>query len=300
VAEILGPVFECLPRSENVSMFQRLAGVLEVSAAEASGPNGRLTGYFKDEGVFLPYLVDRSWFWNAVELINSIFRSHAGGTFIDIGANIGAVVVPVARANPLVDCFAFEPEPNNFSALANNIARNRVSKNVKAYEVALADSEGTLEFELSDSNFGDHRVRKSESVGTSMFDEEGRATIEIEARRLDSVVILGELAQPIVVKIDVQGAEPMVLAGGETILRESKMLLIEYWPYGMRRPGKDPVQLLHAISGTFPFVARVGEQSITWSDFVPFAVMRAELESFADKPTGMHLNLALIKRPLDE
>lgn len=298
--ETFAPLVKGLPRLESASLLQHLAETLEVSAAEVTGANGALTGYFNDEGIFLPYLRERAWFWNAIEFINSMFVGSKVGTFIDIGANIGAVVVPIARANPSIDCFAFEPEPNNFLALAHNIARNRVGRNIHAYELALTDVDGTVTFELSGSNFGDHRVRKSGSAEASMFDEDGRMTIEVKARRLDRVLGPAELARPIVAKIDVQGAESMVLAGGETILREADMLIVEYWPYGMRRLGTDPLEFLNGFSGVFPLVAKVGEQPISRSDFVPFAAIRAELEAFAEKRTWMHLNLALMKHPAAE
>ena len=299
-ADVLRPVFARLSRAENVSIFQELVPILDVSAVEACGRNGRLTGYLQDEGIFLPYLRDRSWFWNAVEIINAIFAGRRRGTFLDIGANIGAVVVPIARSNPSVDCIAFEPESNNFVALTHNIARNGVSKNTKAYETALGEADGPVTFELADANFGDHRVRKSASSGTPMFNEEVRATVQVGSRRLDGVLALHELARPIVAKIDVQGAELMVLAGGETILREAELLVVEYWPYGMRRLGSDPMEFLRAFSGIFPFAARVAEQPIARSDFVPFAAMRAELEAFAEKRSTMHLNLALTRRPIAE
>ena len=296
-ADVLMSLFNDLPRLENVSIFQRLASILEVSAVEVCGANGRLTGYLRDEGVFLPYVRDRAWFWNAVEFINSIFVGRAGGTFLDIGANIGAVVVPIARANPSVDCFAFEPEPNNYLALMHNIARNQVANNVEAYQMALADTDGAVTFELSDSNFGDHRVRKAvRRVDAPVFGETGRATIEVGARRLDRVLIADELVRPIVGKIDVQGAEQMVLAGGEAVLREADLLIVEYWPYGMRRLGTDPAAFLNGFSKMFPFVTRLGEQPIAQSDFVPWAAMRADLDAFAEKRTWMHLNLALCKR----
>lgn len=296
-AKILAPVLTRLPRAQQVEIFQQLAGVLDVPAAEVAGRNGTLAGYLDDGGVFVPYLCDRSWFWNAIEFINSVFYGRAGGTFIDIGANIGAVVVPIAKANPSVDCFAFEPEANNFLALTHNIARNGVSNNVKAYELALAEADGAVTFELADTNFGDHRLRKP-GAGTARFNEEVRATIEVSARRLDDVLAAHALAPPLVVKIDVQGAELMVLAGGQTILRAADVLVIEYWPYGMRRLGSEPRQFLETFSQIFSFAAQVKEHAIGAADFLPFPAMVAELEAFADNSDTAHLNLVLTKRPI--
>ena len=290
--------FADLSRPENVATFQDLATILDVPAAEVSGRNGLLMGYLQDEGIFLPYLRDRTWFWNGIALIDGFFAGQSEGTFLDIGANIGAVVVPIAKANPLVDCFAFEPEPRNFIALTHNIARNGVGQNVEAYEMALAETDGAVTFELALSNFGDHRLRKAGSGGIPMFDEDARATIEVAAQSLCRALAGRELARPIIAKMDVQGAELMVLAGGESILRETELLVVEYWPYGMRRLGSDPAQFLTAFSAIFPLVARISEQAVSASDFVPFPALRAELEAFG-RNDAMHLNLALAKRPIE-
>src|SRR5262249_47193844 len=113
-------------RPQLVSQLLQAACDVGVTAAEVTGRNGALTGYLQDEAVFGVYLRERSWFWNAVEFLNTFYQRHHTGTFIDIGANIGAVVVPVAKANPAIDCFAFEPDPANYRMLIHNIARNGV------------------------------------------------------------------------------------------------------------------------------------------------------------------------------
>lgn len=296
-SEITEPALKRLSRAQQISLFRELAQALDVPAVETIGRNGTLIGYLDDDGVFIPYLCDRSWFWNAIEFINSFFCSCPYGTFIDVGANIGAVVVPVAKANPSIECFAFEPAPNNFLALSHNIARNGVTKNVKAYETALADVDGAVTFELDGTNFGDHRVRRC-AGGAAMFDEETRRTIEVRARRLDGILNPSELAHPLVVKIDVQGAELMVLAGGNSILEAADVLIVEYWPYGLRRLGGEPRQFLEVFSQIFPLAAYVTERAIRADDFVRFSAMLAELEDFAGRSGTAHLNLVLAKRPI--
>ena len=84
--------------------------------------------------------------------------SEAGGAYLDTGASIGLTTLPVAR-NPLVNCFAFEPEPTNFANLQANVRRNALHQNAALHRLALLDRAGSVGFGLSDDgSLGDHWV----------------------------------------------------------------------------------------------------------------------------------------------
>ena len=65
--------------------------------------------------------------------------------------------------------------------------------------------------------------------------EQTRDTIHVQADRLDAV--LERLRRPLGVKIDTQGAEPFVIAGGASVLAAADVLSLEFWPYSMLRMG---------------------------------------------------------------
>lgn len=142
--------------------------------------------------------------------------------FLDIGANIGwysciASSVSEGRAQ----AHAFEPEPGNFALLKNNVAFNRCP-NVKCWPLAVGAFDGKAQLFLSKDNPGDHRLAS----------EEDRDAIAIEVARLDTL-LAGSDFVPDLVKIDVQGAEPLVFEGGEeTFARagDSMAMLIEFQP----------------------------------------------------------------------
>jgi hypothetical protein len=48
-------------------------------------------------------------------------------------------------------------------------------------------------------------------------------------------MMITNAAEPIAAKIDVQGAEPFVIAGGRNTLSRASLLSLEFWPYSMRR-----------------------------------------------------------------
>jgi FkbM family methyltransferase len=166
-----------------------------------------------------------------VELIE--FFAGRSGTYLDIGANIGLTTVPIAR-NKAVRCIAFEPDPTNFANLEENIRRNVPDANVHLRQIALFDRDATLTFGLSDDgNFGDHRI--VDGAATS------RKTIEVQGTTLDS--FMEELTPPLAVKIDVQGAESKVIAGGKKTLAKTGFLVIEFSPFhiAMLDGDKEPI-----------------------------------------------------------
>jgi FkbM family methyltransferase len=154
-----------------------------------------------------------------LELIE--FFAGRSGTYLDIGANIGLTTVPVAR-NKAVRCVAFEPDPTNFVNLEENIRRNAPDADVDLHRIALFDRDAILTLGLSDDgNFGDHRIVDAASTS--------RRTIEVEGRMLDSFI--DAIEPPLALKIDVQGAESNVIAGGGKVLEQTELLIIEFSPF---------------------------------------------------------------------
>src|SRR5262249_36832247 len=67
-----------------------------------------------------------------------------GGCVLDIGANIGYYTLLFARAvGPAGRVFAFEPEPENFDLLRQNVRSNGY-ENVRMENLAVADENGWL------------------------------------------------------------------------------------------------------------------------------------------------------------
>jgi FkbM family methyltransferase len=158
---------------------------------------------------------------------------HTRETLIDIGANIGTVGIH-AIANGLFErCIAFEPDPNNFRLLSANIALNSLGNKIRALNFALSEKSGEeLEFELSDDNYGDHRVRISSKNGT--YNENSRKVIWVATKCLDDYA--SEIAPAnSLIWMDTQGFEGYVLSGAKSILQSSVPIVTEFWPYGMIR-----------------------------------------------------------------
>jgi hypothetical protein len=60
-------------------------------------------------------------------------------------------------------------------------------------------------------------------------------------------------AMPFAVKIDCQGAEPAIFAGGNNTLAKADLIVCEFWPWGMHRMGLSAEPILDFVVGNFPF-----------------------------------------------
>jgi hypothetical protein len=66
---------------------------------------------------------------------------------------------------------------------------------------------------------------------------------------LDDMV--GHVAGPLAVKIDTQGAEPFVIAGGAKTLASVELLILEFCPYMIERMGGDSERVLSFLETKF-------------------------------------------------
>lgn len=69
-------------------------------------------------------------------------------SIIDIGAHIGLYALFAADAAPKAHIYAFEPEPENFALLQENIKNNHLTDRVHAFAKGIAAREGTLQLNV--------------------------------------------------------------------------------------------------------------------------------------------------------
>ena len=132
--------------------------------------------------------------------------------FFDIGANTGLYSLFVAKRRQSADIVAFEPYPPNLRLLKRDIDRNAL-ESIDVREVALSDSEGRVEFsqpDEEDAGYGSGSIESSS--------DNSATTVEVSARMGDELISQNEIPTPTIVKIDVEGAEPLVVDGMENAL----------------------------------------------------------------------------------
>jgi FkbM family methyltransferase len=163
---------------------------------------------------------------------------HSGMMVVDVGANQGLYTVLLADLARPGKVFAFEPQPLLYRQLVANVCENRM-ENVECYQMAVSSSPGTLTLQLDDLNLGDNRIVAA--------DAEKSNCVQVKAATLDQ---LFEGKKIDFLKIDTQGWEAAALAGGRDVLESNPgiVLLFEFWPFGLRKAGADPKELLSYLT----------------------------------------------------
>lgn len=228
--------------------FQRMGHALGVESISVRGKNGLAWGSLQDRWLLGSYALRREWSFETIELFQQFFLTSGGGTYLDIGANIGLTLFPVAQ-NPLVECFGFEPEPRNFKYLQLGLRENCANENVVLNQIALFDRKSKIEFQLSESNFGDHRIRLAET-NESHASSTHKTTL-VDTERLDDIIDIRLLKRPLAIKIDTQGAEPNIFGGGEKTIAAAELLALEFAPSLVRDIGADVEPEFSAIQTHF-------------------------------------------------
>jgi FkbM family methyltransferase len=171
-----------------------------------------------------------------------------GGFAVDAGANIGLLALVMARAvGPEGRLICFEPVPHLVAGLRRTLAINGFAARSEVRAIALADSEGTGTF-----NIADHGPMSSL---LPLPDEATAETIEIVRSTLDAQIPAGSRVD--LVKLDVEGAEPMVWRGAERVRRESPeiVFVLEWSASHFGRSGIDAADFMAEIrrDGFTPF-----------------------------------------------
>jgi len=141
---------------------------------------------------------------------------QSGWVVYDLGANIGFYTLLMAKlVGAAGRVVAFEPAPAMLAELKCQVALNGFEQiQVLPYAVAAADTQVT--FELGASPL------MSRIVGSP-----GRAVaISVQARTLDRLVYVDGLPAPQLIKMNVEGSEVDVVAGGSRLFRERRPILV--------------------------------------------------------------------------
>jgi len=235
--------------SNSYGLFQAIGRKHGVRDISVIGDYGVIEGSLADTHVIADYAKNKNWHvGEANRLFVEFFERHNGGTYIDIGANLGLTTIPVAALSS-VDCHAFEPDPENYRHLARNVASHCPHGNVKLFNVAVCDHTGVIEFEVDPHNHGDHRIHVDNTTGLLMEDQ--RSIVAVPATKLDDAFDPAGLKRPIVLKMDTQGAEADIVAGGRRLLAACDLVFMEYWPYSMKRFASDVDAMINFVGRTF-------------------------------------------------
>jgi FkbM family methyltransferase len=157
-----------------------------------------------------------------------------GSMVFDVGANIGFFSMTFARwVGPEGRVIAIEPETRNIASLRRRVARAGVSQVVTCVHAAAADRPGQLRLALNPGHPGDHHLADNgEPVAAVALDE-----------------LAADDPRPVtLVKIDVQGAESMVLAGANRLIAQHRpAIFVEVHEPSLTRFGSSRRELIGTL-----------------------------------------------------
>ncbi len=164
-------------------------------------------------------LTHKAWDEELLCLMSHFIDKNPSGVVLDIGANIGAITIPLANLYTDTKFYCFEPHPEIFKRLNKNIDLNRLI-NVIPCQVAVSADAGSLEFfaQTSYSNMG----------LSSFMDVKGSNVkkITVECIVADEFIKMHSIHNVSLVKIDVQGLEYLVLKGMSALVKTHRPILV--------------------------------------------------------------------------
>lgn len=171
--------------------------------------------------------------------ITEIFRTviKPGYTFVDGGANIGfysMLAGSLLKGRGVV--VSFEPDPRNIPVFEANMALNGLSEVVRLVPKALSNAEAEYDLWGDPMNTwggGLIRAKASQSIRTKVL-----------STTLDGYLAAEKIRSADVVKLDIEGAEPLALEGMQGSLDSARLLVYEINKPGLDGLGIAPLDLI--------------------------------------------------------
>lgn len=131
------------------------------------------------------------------------------GHFLDLGANIGSILIPLCMQRPDIKAIAVEAAPWIFKYLKNNVSLNNI-KNVKLLNYALLDVDNSeIDFFSPEDKYGKGSLSP---IFTKLSEK-------VKSRTVDSILNEFNFQSIDIIKIDVEGYEYFVFKGAEVLLK---------------------------------------------------------------------------------
>jgi len=155
-----------------------------------------------------------------------------GALFLDCGANAGYLTLLTRQlVGSTGQVIAYEAEPTIYRLLEENVALNQCH-NITLRQTAVGDQEGEAAFVAAGGTACSTLENSSGTVRQESADLRRAAIVHVPMTTLDADC--GSLAQEwpgqVVLKLDIEGAEPLALAGASQLLQRMDMAIVEIEP----------------------------------------------------------------------
>ena len=187
-------------------------------------------------------IADLAMAWEVfIDNVYDAFEIGEHDVVFDIGGHIGSFTTKAARKCIHGQVFSFEPTPETFSILNQNV---KDLKNVKAFRIAISDHSGTEQIYLSDNNPAENSLfRKTDKQ------------IDVELMTLHDFFSKYEVNRVNLMKLDCEGAEYQIITSSINELKNKveKIVMEVHEPKYFNIPVHHTIQSLIEIMQTNGF-----------------------------------------------
>jgi FkbM family methyltransferase len=181
--------------------------------------------YYKHNGILQyenPIVSGEDFFIRNV--LKSILPKNSS-TLFDVGASDGDFSALLLESVPHAHIFAFEPNPVTFRQLSQRFSSNPT---VKTMGVGLGDVPGELDLYDYSTDAGSAHASLYADVLTSIHHCAAATRIKVQIKTLDSILSENGIDHLHFLKIDTEGNDFAVLKGGNSLVSQEKIDMIQF------------------------------------------------------------------------
>lgn len=140
-------------------------------------------------------------------------------SILDVGGHLGFFSVMAATLNPTVPIYAFEPHAGNFELLKENLKMNHI-KNVYPKNLAVSDTAGQTELQLSKEDLNHSLIKAIEPTGDSQA---------VQTTTLERIFAKNRIEKCDLLKLDCEGSEfKIIYSAPPSVFQKISHLFLEY------------------------------------------------------------------------
>ncbi len=227
-----------------------------------------------DDLLFGPYLMVNGY--HERDITNFYCRAVRNiDNCIDVGANFGYYTCLFGKLANRGRTIAIEPDEKMFNLLRDNIYINSLEAMTTPMHSAAADREATLTLHRRITRSGNTSMIEVPAEALKQMGEPPSPAFDIAAMPIDQLLpqFDGRVNH---VKIDVEGAEPLVLRGAKQIIANNPVIniVMEWSPNQLRAAGFDPAQFTIELAEMGLSSAAIGKdrpEPIAWDALLGLA-----------------------------
>ena len=145
-------------------------------------------------------------------------------TILDIGANTGQFAKSIHQIFPQAILYSFEPLEDCYNELVNNF---KEIPQFQAFNVALGDKTAQMEINCSQYSPSSSLLTMAEIHKNAFPYTQDQTLYKVDVVKLSDIANKLNLQKPILIKLDVQGFEDKVIAGGKDVIEQAELIIIE-------------------------------------------------------------------------